>query len=1340
MDNQKDINKEVLKSDEEKVEDLAKDAEDLEKAVEKDIKDKVEKAEEVNDAKAEPIKSDIAASKKEFKDEQERDSEVVPGLEKAELEEGLNEAKKTLDDVYEDPGLESIWETNWKELVPAKGKAETPIGEVMRCFAKVSHEYFQNGSILGKGWNNKSNYDAANDMDRALQANGLNDNELCKLWDKIWATRSEAAYDHYLAEFYEKFINKYLKNSTVSEGLKEAKGNPNADKAYKKLKEISVKPFTEKLELNEAEDYESSDDLDEGIFGPKITSCLVYKGVGGLHCDYITDKGSRDDLKLKLKQVQDAGNYTNIQTMTYDSAKQLFKKSGKNIKQYLGKQLDGIADKAKAAQAKQDARDNADRDAAAKEGELQRKYAAQQKADREASRRAEKQSVDRYTSGLVARDKARNPGYQSSGFHWSESLGEDLEESLKEGKEDIKDDSYYVLRTGGSFEDYSGPFDSFEEAKTYAADHRKMLAQGENKYYRKGYKGRPYTVIPGSKLKKEINGSYLKDESLKETLENGTIDTRETEILDKAISTVRYDYLGGDDKAFANIAISDWGMTPEELDIFCGVDANNTNESLKEDSNKVEKTYVVNFENISGESDSRLVNASSKKEAANKVKTAFGDNYKRLEWVGEYDPDEDEDGPEDIWLEDGKDEPLKEAVSQDLINAIMWFNGCSKTAAIKQARSMDEERKKALIDAFKSNAKKSFYSESLKEDLMDSSWGSDFRSDVYNALSDVAFKYYRKDISITDDDWNEAIEWFMTHFFESDDNPFYESLKEDIELWDSDRVVDLARYYAKKYPDALDEQIIKAIIKTMQKQGATLPSDLKEVEKIYYATIDEDNDYDAEYGEPYDESLDEAFSDLSPIAQKAIKALHQLERPRMDKYGNKYYAPLGYKGERNNPYLNKDYLGNSEIDWQKANFTKVSAEDALGLYRQDPRNILVVVGGRAILFDSEGNKIGRNEGVRHPVIKRDGSELRDTERMTIKQLLSIADEIYSTDYYKTLRDPEMLKDRGENPESPNYEGPSARELRRQVYAGETDYWGDPSESDKKNFYRKPNAWNWPKANENDLRRYKSALKDYEAELRDRNLSATRRADIIYNIEWTEDKIKRLEKDKQRYNSLVQNYKATLRNTTQLKHIVDQRIELVKIKKEAEEAEKKLQAAQIELDNTKKGTYEYRNKKRALNDVESSISYYKNEIEKLIARAEDYKKQLADIEASGANDELTAKAQAKYDQIAQETSAAVERWATIKNRLKQVTPTNESLEEDLTITKSFATYEPWGQAVDTFERIKKADKLEEAESILEELYPEGITETSLNDILAFEPEWLLNELGIADDEEKAMLEL
>ena len=94
MDIQKDINKEVLKSDEEKVEDLTKDAEDLEKAVEKDIEDKVEKVEEINDAEAEPLDAkdgsskavkDVVASDKEFKEEQEREDVEFPEIKKSEF-------------------------------------------------------------------------------------------------------------------------------------------------------------------------------------------------------------------------------------------------------------------------------------------------------------------------------------------------------------------------------------------------------------------------------------------------------------------------------------------------------------------------------------------------------------------------------------------------------------------------------------------------------------------------------------------------------------------------------------------------------------------------------------------------------------------------------------------------------------------------------------------------------------------------------------------------------------------------------------------------------------------------------------------------------------------------------------------------------------------------------------------------------------------------------------------------------------------------------------------------------------------------------------------------------
>ena len=63
------------------------------------------------------------------------------------------------------------------------------------------------------------------------------------------------------------------------------------------------------------------------------------------------------------------------------------------------------------------------------------------------------------------------------------------------------------------------------------------------------------------------------------------------------------------------------------------------------------------------------------------------------------------------------------------------------------------------------------------------------------------------------------------------------------------------------------------------------------------------------------------------------------------------------------------------------------------------------------------------------------------------------------------------------------------------------------------------------------------------------------------------------------------------------------------------------------------------------------------------------------------------------------------------------------------------FEPWSGAVDTYNRIYNEDKLNELESLLEDLYPEGIEETQLNDILWFDSEWVYECLGISEDEEE-----
>lgn len=62
------------------------------------------------------------------------------------------------------------------------------------------------------------------------------------------------------------------------------------------------------------------------------------------------------------------------------------------------------------------------------------------------------------------------------------------------------------------------------------------------------------------------------------------------------------------------------------------------------------------------------------------------------------------------------------------------------------------------------------------------------------------------------------------------------------------------------------------------------------------------------------------------------------------------------------------------------------------------------------------------------------------------------------------------------------------------------------------------------------------------------------------------------------------------------------------------------------------------------------------------------------------------------------------------------------------------FEWWSGAVETAEKITEAGAWEELESILEELYPEGIDETSLNDLLWFESDWIFETLGIDEEED------
>ena len=60
------------------------------------------------------------------------------------------------------------------------------------------------------------------------------------------------------------------------------------------------------------------------------------------------------------------------------------------------------------------------------------------------------------------------------------------------------------------------------------------------------------------------------------------------------------------------------------------------------------------------------------------------------------------------------------------------------------------------------------------------------------------------------------------------------------------------------------------------------------------------------------------------------------------------------------------------------------------------------------------------------------------------------------------------------------------------------------------------------------------------------------------------------------------------------------------------------------------------------------------------------------------------------------------------------------------------FEAWSGGETTLDRIIAEDKVGTFEFILEELYPDGMSETELNDILRFEDEWVYEVCGIRSE--------
>ena len=71
---------------------------------------------------------------------------------------------------------------------------------------------------------------------------------------------------------------------------------------------------------------------------------------------------------------------------------------------------------------------------------------------------------------------------------------------------------------------------------------------------------------------------------------------------------------------------------------------------------------------------------------------------------------------------------------------------------------------------------------------------------------------------------------------------------------------------------------------------------------------------------------------------------------------------------------------------------------------------------------------------------------------------------------------------------------------------------------------------------------------------------------------------------------------------------------------------------------------------------------------------------------------------------------------------------------MTYELELSSFQAWSGAKDSLDRIQREGKCAELENILEELYPDGMTETQLNDLLWFDSESVYEWLGIRSEEQ------
>ncbi len=378
-------------------------------------------------------------------------------------------------------------------------------------------------------------------------------------------------------------------------------------------------------------------------------------------------------------------------------------------------------------------------------------------------------------------------------------------------------------------------------------------------------------------------------------------------------------------------------------------------------------------------------------------------------------------------------------------------------------------------------------------------------------------------------------------------------------------------------------------------------------------------------------------------------------------------------------------------DLYNANYTAITPEEAYNQIKAgNSQDIRLLIDGKLITLRDNGygdlrnrNKyVDRSKGY----TKKNGDVITDTAHLPIKHMLSIADKIYLTDENRVFKDQTLKDMRAQNIESPNYYD------NTWSFKDNPSYWlNNPSSKANRYYHSYEDLQKQTNELITQLHNGNITRDEYKQKLHELTDNYWHKRAVEYQNEM---------KDKRawaRYANSERDLQAPFRSYKDLKRALAAQ-------------EHSIKKAQDEIDEIKaKGDESNQYYRRKLSNYEAElehalewIAYYKMKLR----YADDN-----DIDAlKKANDELndllskSSQTQAEFD------------------KLMRRIPSNES-------------YQPWGDAVITYNKIVKNNLVEDFNDIVDSLYPQGLSKSRLNDLLSYKQNMILEMLDLEVEDEK-----